>query len=1720
MARTFTAGERTNIAAAHADIFGRLEITDPDGTWRDVSTALSTPDWFDGATLSESLDANCQTFQATLLRETGALSLAPLMTASTINRNGGGTYAPMLDVARQWRLSIAVPAHGVAPLAGDWKVLGQGYIDTVHVSGDRAVITIAGRDLGAKLLDTYITTERQYGASDAAGTVAGTGGLNTFTRTAGSWTAGTLVGARVAFYNGTTYVGSFAITGNTTTVLSFTGDATGATTTGTSAPMEAVIQELLNDNLGVGVVTLYTPVSPSFAITPVFTQAKDSLMNAINQVAALAGFVCKYRFDASDVFRLTLYQPNRSAVVADWVLGPTEYLAVPLNTIDASGVRNTIVVRYPDLATGTVATATSTNAGSVTRYGTRAMQIDLSAKNQIQDATRAQAFAGAICADLASPVLEQRFETFAFWLAQLGDYGQFTQNGVQYDTDQYGGVTAIHHTFANGSVRTVLDVRGKPAGRYATWLGMGAADLGVTWSLVVRTRVTASTATTVTVRVAVADPYPQGTNSATIAYVQQGTGGVTPASPGSVTPAATLTEAVGTYTDYTVTRPAFGTGTGRVTFTATATGRTTATDAVDVPAQERDTVALLARCRVTTTSSTAVTVRVAVADPYPQGLNSAAITYQDLGSGGVAPASGGTVTPEATITENAGTYIEYTITRAAAGSGTARVTFTATAASRLAAVDAVDVPCVESTLGGLGGEPALGNPAADGDVLASTMAGARSWVAKPASLSAVENTALSTWAGTTSVTTLGTITSGTWHGTAIDHAYLSGITAADIAAGTFPGASYGFGTAPVSMGALTAAGGTLAAHSVVAGLGYAVIELRDSTVSSYYPALMLEDSAGSPLLAVRNNGSNAAPGFQLYSYTSGGGWVAGAVAMGALTATTGTLSGNLTIGPNGTLWGAKVDGGYGPTPLVAQYSFGYNPDYKVTLVGSTGTSGASRTTISLGQDTGAISGGSFSGDGSEIVVRRTAKFIIPNSGATDWETLFSWSGGGLAVAKDVWIGSLGRIDSTKTPTTGQLLAWDTASAGKWAPTTVQLGVNSGVAYGTAQGDGTTAAYFNSHPTLSGTPVAPTAAPVTTIYYHAIAVDMSARPLLAGETYVLDYSTNGGAYTVGAIVSTGPRVVHSNLDPAKTYAYKFFVRGASDSAYSPPTGALTPSTYTDNAAFGLVAASQVACVNLAALAADIGDLGAGRIHDPTNTVGILLGGYSLPSWTTYLNLTATGANPILHHASLDLKADGSATFSGTVTVLATWAGSANITTVGTVSSGSFPAGNLSGATLAAGVTGSSLTGLGTVVAGRLQDSATAPKYGVLVSGAWAGATPSVSYLDLTATGTNPVLRHMNGASIAFQLLADGSMDVGPGVTATPAAGLARLYSHGTAESPSQLYWKDDGGHEYVVGMRVIKADTFTGNGTWTRDSRAVLVIVHVWGGGGGGGAGTTSTSLPVSGGTGGGGGAYCYAEYMAASLPASIPVTVGAGGSGGATAGAGGGGGNLSSFGSYLSARGGGGGCGAGTNTGNYSGGGGGGVLTAGGGGAQGSNAAGGAPVGYEHGGAASQNAGNGGFAIWGGASGGGAGVAPSAGAWQGGVSFYGGGGGGAGGYGSPQNVAGNGVAGGASGGTGAQYGGGGAGGAGFLGAGGSATAGTAGASSTAWYSSGAGGGGGGCAIDNFGACTVNGGAGGVGGTPGGGGGGGGSAGGYASSTLNVGAGGAGGPGRVIIYQLG
>jgi hypothetical protein len=213
-----------------------------------------------------------------------------------------------------------------------------------------------------------------------------------------------------------------------------------------------------------------------------------------------------------------------------------------------------------------------------------------------------------------------------------------------------------------------------------------------------RARVTLTSATTVTVLYAVADPYPSASpNSVTVTYQTYGVPGVSPPSPGTITPQDTLTEAPGTYITYTIDRPAFGAGTGRVTFTATASGRVSDSDAVDVPAQERDTINLLSRARIFSQTSTQMVIRYAVASPVALSPNTATITYVQEGLTGppaIDPVSPQTVTPETNtvITEAAGSFVNFTVPRPAATATPGRITFQSTATGRTASTDAVDVP--------------------------------------------------------------------------------------------------------------------------------------------------------------------------------------------------------------------------------------------------------------------------------------------------------------------------------------------------------------------------------------------------------------------------------------------------------------------------------------------------------------------------------------------------------------------------------------------------------------------------------------------------------------------------------------------------------------------------------------------------------------------------------------------------------------------------------------------------------------------------------------------------------------------------------------------------------------------------------------------------------------------------------------------------------------------
>ncbi len=222
----------------------------------------------------------------------------------------------------------------------------------------------------------------------------------------------------------------------------------------------------------------------------------------------------------------------------------------------------------------------------------------------------------------------------------------------------------------------------------------------------------------------------------------------------------------------------------------------------------------------------------------------------------------------------------------------------------------------------------------------------------------------------------------------------------------------------------------------------------------------------------------------------------------------------------------------------------------------------------------------------------------------------SFGAGNYTFPADVTIGTLGTFDGSDTPVDGEFLRYH-ESSGEWRSVLFQKPLADGDVVAEALLDGTAAAFVNSNPTLSGTPGAPGSAPVLTPIYKGMIIDMSSRPLAAGEVYVLDYDSGGG-FTTDAIISTSDKVVHTKLGLGATYAYRYKIRGASDSSNSPSTAATAPSSIAEVSAFGILVAAQGAFADLASLSVNAGAITAGSLASATLT-------------NNFVDLNATGSD---------------------------------------------------------------------------------------------------------------------------------------------------------------------------------------------------------------------------------------------------------------------------------------------------------------------------------------------------------------------------------------------------------------------------------------------------------------------------------------------------------------
>jgi hypothetical protein len=400
--RTLLAGERATSQGARVNHYLKLEVRNASGTWKDVSALLSR-DYVVGGGWGAQRDQMVGTAQFRIRRRQGTDSLSPLIVASLLNRDDGGSYAPLLDIGAAWRVSTATVIPGAITALSDFRPGMQGVIDEVAWESDP--IVIQGSDDGAWLMDTQIEAEREYGS-----------------------TAG--------------------------------------------VALEDVLQQLLDENptggAGVTTPTLYTPVSPSFAVKR-YRQDRVKLGEALRSVAlSLTGWDVRYRYDASHVFRLTLMDPDRDRTTVDATFGPTEYTDVRRLNLSRATIRNAGAMSYTD-ATGAVKRVTQQDDASISKY--RRRYFELPQADGIDTAAEAQQVIDAAVHDLAGPPAEQVVECPFVWFVQLFDRFTFLANGEHYDQDQTFAVTGYWHEFADGSGQgvTTITTADRVIGAYESW---------------------------------------------------------------------------------------------------------------------------------------------------------------------------------------------------------------------------------------------------------------------------------------------------------------------------------------------------------------------------------------------------------------------------------------------------------------------------------------------------------------------------------------------------------------------------------------------------------------------------------------------------------------------------------------------------------------------------------------------------------------------------------------------------------------------------------------------------------------------------------------------------------------------------------------------------------------------------------------------------------------------------------------------------------------------------------------------------------------------------------------------------------------------------------------------------------------------------------------------------------------------------------------------------
>lgn len=485
--RTISAADEAILAGA-PKFSMRMQVKDSGGTWRDLTTyggvnVVQQLHW------REDIDSPGVVWDATLKRELDKLSLAPLMESSPFNKgfNHATAYAALIAGNREVKFEWALQAED-DPGAKSWNLAVHGYIDLPETGN---VVKVTGRGLQAPIVKKYVERERLYAYAQGANATKGVSiwpDANTG-NTYRTFAVGDLVVPTEAKLNGHFYKATSittGIVGATEPVWPVGGGSTvvdggvtwtesGSTSTSAGTPVETVMQQLLDDN-GLGTVSLWVPSSPSYNVRW-FQVDRQPLFDELRALADSFGWCLRYVYDSgSSAFRLKLYDPGRSSTTSLRTFTKAQLRDVSKVAVDKTNIRNAVRVVYSDSQDPTASGIAKrkavevTDSTSITENGRMFCEIGEGSSSNVDTSSEATTLANAVLSDLKDPIATIAAQVTLFPFVELQDIYTLAADQVHFDVDQKLAVTGYDNNFEAGNVTTSLDLRGKPASGYLTWL--------------------------------------------------------------------------------------------------------------------------------------------------------------------------------------------------------------------------------------------------------------------------------------------------------------------------------------------------------------------------------------------------------------------------------------------------------------------------------------------------------------------------------------------------------------------------------------------------------------------------------------------------------------------------------------------------------------------------------------------------------------------------------------------------------------------------------------------------------------------------------------------------------------------------------------------------------------------------------------------------------------------------------------------------------------------------------------------------------------------------------------------------------------------------------------------------------------------------------------------------------------------------------------------------